>query len=255
MLSDPVQYSCQPAYKSATEANRPSQESQIKMGTLTSTKALHHCRSSSSISCADDAFNRRQHIPLLLVLVVLGFTLSAEFALGQDTQFQFHQFSQNRSSLSLLGEASVAQDDLALELTRNATGRALYVNPIQFKDPTTQAVVSFASTFIFSIETGATPLVPNVNSAEGFAFLIAPDNVTLGSGGAWMGLMSPSNDTGSSAAPDASAKLVAVEFDVQKDVEFWDISNNHVGVDVNTLNSIFAKDAASGSQKVTTLHI
>lgn len=194
-------------------------------------------------------------MPLLLVLVALGFTVSAELALGQDTRFQFHQFSQNRSSLSLLGEASVAQDDLALELTRNATGRALYVDPIQFKDPTTQAVVSFASTFIFSIETGAaaTPSAPHVNSAEGFAFLVAPDNVTLGSGGPWMGLMSPSNDTGSSAAPDASAKLVAVEFDVQKDVEFWDISNNHVGVDVNTLNSVFAKDAASGSQKVTTL--
>lgn len=169
-------------------------------------------------------------------------------ALGQRSSFnfQFVQFSQDRSNLTLLGDASVAQNDLALELTINASGRALYRNPIRFKTPSTLASVSFMTTFIFSIETG----INKDNEGEGLAFLIVPDNVTMGSGGAWMGLLSPAAGT-SFAAPNTEAKMVAVEFDVQQDVEFWDISNNHVGVNVNTLNSVVAREAASGSQGVS----
>jgi hypothetical protein len=171
-------------------------------------------------------------IRIALQTVVMSCSLLSYGALGDaGTSFQFVEFSQNRSSLALLGDASVAQNDLALELTRNSSGRALYRDPVRFKDPaTSQASISFTTSFIFSIETGADA----ANTGEGLAFLIAPDNTTIGHGGPWMALLSPAPGISSVAAPIPGAKLVAVEFDVQQDVEFWDINNNHVGLDINT---------------------
>lgn len=183
----------------------------------------------------------------MIQLIFIVFCL-CNLASGQETSFQFYQFSNNGSSLSLLGDAYVGMTDLALELTQNSTGRAVYINPIPFTDPVTQSTISFTTSFIFSIESDDY----SSNIGEGLAFLIAPDNTTIGSGGPWLGLLAPSNDS-STATPNAQSKLVAVEFDVHRDIEFWDISDNHVGIDVHSLNSVLAKDAASGSQQVSLL--
>ncbi len=215
-------------------------------------------RAAGGHECADSGTNAAA--VTWLVMVFVAFSVVVKSAAAQGTTFSFVQFSNNgnHKDLSLLGDASVAQEDLALDLTQKSSGRALYRAPIQFIDTNSQASFSFQTSFIFSIEVAADDDADDLSSSsssssssmgEGLAFVIAPDNTTLGSSGPWLGLLSPLNDT-STATPDSRAHTVAVEFDIHKDIEFWDIDNNHIGVDINSLNSVVAKAASSDSQLV-----
>lgn len=70
-------------------------------------------------------------------------------------------------------------------------------------------------------------------SAGGIAFFVASEDSAsppLNSSGGWLGLFNQSNDGNS------SNQIVAVEFDIFKDP--WDSSDNHVGVDVNSIVSV-----------------
>lgn len=112
----------------------------------------------------------------------------------------------------------------------NDTGRAFFSEPIQLWDPTTNITADFTTYFEFVIlfSNGR----PNA-SAGGIAFFIASENSTsppLNSGGGWLGLFNQSNDD------NPSNQMVAVEFDIFRDP--WDPSDNHVGVDVNSIVSV-----------------
>ncbi|XP_015871623.3 probable L-type lectin-domain containing receptor kinase S.5 [Ziziphus jujuba] len=124
------------------------------------------------------------------------------------------------------GAIQVTADVRGGDIT-NLSGRAMYKKPFKLwrkgkgDHPT---IASFNSTFVLRI-------TPDPNPGEGLAFILT-ENTTLpeNSDGKWLGIVNQ-NTNGSS-----HAKIVAVEFDTRKSYE-EDIDNNHVGLDVNSINS------------------
>ncbi|KAH7512382.1 hypothetical protein FEM48_Zijuj12G0085000 [Ziziphus jujuba var. spinosa] len=124
------------------------------------------------------------------------------------------------------GAIQVTTDVRGGDIT-NLSGRAMYKKPFKLwrkgkgDHPT---IASFNSTFVLRI-------TPDPNPGEGLAFILT-ENTTLpeNSDGKWLGIVNQ-NTNGSS-----HAKIVAVEFDTRKSYE-EDIDNNHVGLDVNSINS------------------
>ncbi|XP_058080728.1 L-type lectin-domain containing receptor kinase IX.1-like [Magnolia sinica] len=150
--------------------------------------------------------------------------------------FSFTSFSPNDRNISTFDGASVNDNSGTLRLNNNEfggnvfnnTGRAQYTEAIQLWDPATNATTDFTTYFEFSIQFQNG--FDNSNSG-GFAFFLASPNsrIPLNSGGGWLGLFNQSTN-GSS-----TNQIVAVEFDTFQDA--WDPSNNHVGIDVNSIVS------------------
>lgn len=149
------------------------------------------------------------------------------------TEFDFGTLT--LSSLKLLGDAHL--NNGSVRLTRDLTvpnsgaGRVLYTKPIRFRQPGTHSPTSFATFFSFSV----TNLNPS-SIGGGLAFVVAPDDETVGDAGGFLGLLD------AEAAGPATAGFLAVEFDTLMDVEFKDINGNHVGVDLNSMVSEQVRD-------------
>nr|XP_043623585.1 L-type lectin-domain containing receptor kinase VIII.2-like [Erigeron canadensis] len=137
---------------------------------------------------------------------------------------------QTLTNLRLLGDAQI-YNNTSVRLTGDLTvpnsgaGRVLYNKPITFRQPGNPNPTSFATHFSFSI------LDLNPNSiGGGFAFVISPDDISIGSAGGYLGI-----PTGS----------VSIEFDTAKDAEFKDFNGNHVGLDINSVVSLHVADLDS----------
>ncbi|CAN6299269.1 unnamed protein product [Urochloa humidicola] len=146
------------------------------------------------------------------------------------------------AALSLDGMAAVTPAGLLLltndtnmaSSQRNDTtmskGHAFHPEPVRFHGP---AMSSFSTTFVFAIVSEFLDL-----STSGFAFLIAPStDLSTAMPQQYLGMFN-GTDNG-----DARNRVFAVEFDTVRNPEFGDINNNHVGVDVNSLNSTAAAPA------------
>ncbi|KAJ0087980.1 hypothetical protein Patl1_32063 [Pistacia atlantica] len=125
----------------------------------------------------------------------------------------------------------------SVRLTRDLTvpysgsGKVFYSQPVRFREPGTHSPTSFSTFFSFSIS--------NLNPSSigaGLAFVISPDDDTLGSAGGSLGLL---DDRG------LAMGFVAVEFDTLMDVEFKDINGNHVGLDLNSMVSTQVGDLSA----------
>lgn len=160
-----------------------------------------------------------------------------------DTTFQYYQFSDSSNSISVLGDARIYVDDLALELTNTSSGRATYDYPVRLLPVSPHTSISFETTFIFSIENDLLLASP-LSYGAGLTFHISSENRTVGDTGAFLGLSKAS----SVAAP--APKYFAVEFDTHQDPQFQDLNDNHVGIDFNSLVSQQAKPAQTGSTPV-----
>ncbi|KAL6873738.1 hypothetical protein ACP4OV_013820 [Aristida adscensionis] len=130
-----------------------------------------------------------------------------------------------------------------LELTRNetdvsadmySTGRATYPGAVPLWDSATGEVASFTSNFTLQIwPRNETPFSTCNVSGDGMAFFLGhhPSRIPPNSHGPNFGLFNEStqfNATGDN-------RVVAVEFD--KIEQAYDPSDNHVGIDVNSINS------------------
>ncbi|XP_010496078.1 PREDICTED: L-type lectin-domain containing receptor kinase S.6-like [Camelina sativa] len=166
--------------------------------------------------------------------------------LSQDFPTFSHRFSQPLHNLTLYGDAYFR--DRTISLTRqqpcfpSATtspsnpspsgyGRALYVYPIKFLEPSTNTTASFSCRFSFSII--ASPSCP---FGDGFAFLITSKADSLVFSNGFFGLPNPD---------DSDSSVIAVEFDTRFDPGNGDINDNHVGIDVNSIVSVATVDALS----------
>ncbi|XVE49436.1 hypothetical protein DITRI_Ditri01bG0082200 [Diplodiscus trichospermus] len=113
---------------------------------------------------------------------------------------------------------------------QNSTGRVYYAQPFQLWDPRTNMVTDFTTSFDFAILFGE-----QYNSSVGsggVAFFITSENsltAPINSGGGWLGLF---NET---INGNSSNQMVAVEFDTFRNE--WDLSNIHIGFDVNSIVS------------------
>uniref|UniRef100_A0A1J3CDJ9 non-specific serine/threonine protein kinase n=1 Tax=Noccaea caerulescens TaxID=107243 RepID=A0A1J3CDJ9_NOCCA len=161
---------------------------------------------------------------LTLVLIPLINPISA-------VDFIFNGFDDSPSSprLSLFGNATIGSQVLTLtNQTSFSTGRALYSKIIRTKDPQTSSVLPFSTSFIFTMAPSK-----NTLSGHGIVFLFAPTTGINGTSSAQhLGLFNLTNNG------NPNNHVFGIEFDVFANQEFSDINDNHVGIDVNSLNSI-----------------
>ncbi|KAF3955425.1 hypothetical protein CMV_019354 [Castanea mollissima] len=146
------------------------------------------------------------------------------------TEFDFGTLA--ISSLKLLGDAHMNNGSVRLTgdlpVPNSGAGKVLYSSPVKFREPGTHFPASFSTFFTFSV----TNLNPS-SIGGGLAFVISPDDDTVGDAGGFLGLV---NETGSPGG------FLAVEFDTLMDVEFKDINGNHVGLDLNSMVSTQVAD-------------
>ena len=152
-------------------------------------------------------------------------------ASSSNVSFEFPSF--NLRNLTLLGDSYLRNG--VIGLTRDVTvpssssGTVVYNNPVPFFDQESNTTASFSTRFSFSI------LGVNENSyGDGLSFFLAQDNQTLGSPGGYLGLVNSSQLT--------KNKFVAIEFDTRLDAHFNDPNDHHVGLDIDSLNSIETAD-------------
>ncbi|GFP99261.1 probable L-type lectin-domain containing receptor kinase vi.1 [Phtheirospermum japonicum] len=167
--------------------------------------------------------------PKFLILLILSF--SSLLLSSQSIEFTYNGF--NNSNLVQSGATAVIPNG-ALRLTdksRNVTGHAFHPDPIPISTNTS----SFSTYFFFQIS----PSRPN-NGGYGLAFVLSPrpefDNP---SDGQFLGVFNPSNNR------EPSNHILMVEFDTVSGYnETTDTTGNHVGININGMNTQASRHAA-----------
>ncbi|KAJ6331637.1 hypothetical protein OIU76_010093 [Salix suchowensis] len=168
------------------------------------------------------------------IVVLVHILSSLAIAASQDLNFIYSGF--RSTNLSLDGLAQLTSNGL-LRLTnetRQQTGHAFYPNPVTFKNSIDGSAFTFSSTFVFAIRPGYATL-----GGHGMAFVIAPTRGLPGSlPSQHLGLFNGSNNG------NQTNHVVAVELDTIRSVDFNDLDDNHVGIDINGIESV--RDASAG---------
>ncbi|KAH9297600.1 hypothetical protein KI387_029282, partial [Taxus chinensis] len=148
------------------------------------------------------------------------------------TTFVYNKFNVT-SSLILFQSASIQSE--VVRLTNDSKwviGRLLYSSPLEIKKNNTLS--SFSTTFVMAM----VPPIRAEGTGHGIAFIMTPTASLMEAYSAdYLGLF---NDT--SNGQDYN-HIFAVEFDTSQTVGFQDPSANHVGVDLNSLESSYTHDA------------
>ncbi|KAI8560565.1 hypothetical protein RHMOL_Rhmol04G0267500 [Rhododendron molle] len=168
--------------------------------------------------------------PLLLLLAFLPSTPAQDHL-----SFTFNNFKAS-PNLTLAGIAEFKPSGL-LALTngtrRDQAGHAFFPKPFPFKASPNATASSFSTSFIFSIS----PEYPTL-SGQGIAFVLSP---APGLPGAYpnqfLGLFNETNNG------KITNHVVAIELDTIQNREFQDINDNHVGIDINGLDSNMSEPA------------
>jgi hypothetical protein len=144
--------------------------------------------------------------------------------------------------VKLLGSARFSDEKGAIQIPdesqldlRHQAGRAIHAYPIRMLDPLTGTPASFETTFSFQFSNSSAE--SHVNSTDGYnnsggsglAFIVVPDEFTVGRPGPWLAML---ND-----ACEDNYKAVAVEFDTRHNPEFGDPNDNHVGINLGSIIS------------------
>ncbi|KAK7302793.1 hypothetical protein RJT34_13689 [Clitoria ternatea] len=171
---------------------------------------------------------RHKHTHPLLLLSILLLLLNSTSAID----FVFNGF--NSSDVLLFGNATI--DSRILTLTHHQTfsiGRALFRQKIPTKKPNSSFVYPFSTSFIFAMAPYEDTL-----PGHGLVFIFTPVTGIQGTSSAQhLGLFNLTNNG------NGSNHVFGVEFDVFRNQEFDDISENHVGIDINSLISNVSHDA------------
>jgi hypothetical protein len=177
-----------------------------------------------------------------LHFLILLYVSNIPLAFAQDeNQFIYNGFK--RAKLHLDGTAVIHSNGL-LQLTNisyQQVGRAFYQFPIKFNttSPTLTSSLSFSTNLVFA-------MVPQVQNfgGHGIAFTISPTrDFTHATGNKYMGLFNSSND----GLP--GNHILAIELDTTENPEFGDIDKNHVGIDVNGMESVESAPATYFTDK------
>ncbi|XP_044443333.1 L-type lectin-domain containing receptor kinase IX.1-like [Triticum aestivum] len=198
--------------------------------------------------------SRRRPTPTTLVFLVLLLCLFYAPRWAFSLSFNL-SFSDRDALKSVDFDRDAYTTASALELTKNtldseikySVGRAWYAHKVPLWSYATGEMASFTTTFSFRI----TPHKESLpNTGDGMAFFLGhfpskvPGNSSTGGG---LGLLPRyANGTGDS-------QIVAVEFDTFSNLECADINGNHVGIDVNSLNSTAVTDTTTWPGKNLTL--
>lgn len=171
---------------------------------------------------------------MLVLLWVFIFLSNPNPILSQlDQEFIYNGFKNSGHNISLGGTAEIDKNGI-LKLTNETAhiiGHAFYPNPIQFKKTSNGKAFSFSTAFAFAI----IPQYKN-HGGHGLVFTISPTKDLKGLPNNYMGLLNYNTD---------KRHFFAVEFDTVQDLEFQDINDNHVGIDLNSLKSNASVAAAA----------
>jgi len=175
-------------------------------------------------------------LKLLLILLHIATTLSSV----STTEFVYNS-NFNSTNIILYGNASIQTSILTLtDSSFFSIGRAFYPHKIPTKKANSPTLLPFATSFIFSIAP-----IKNLITGHGFVFLFTPSRGVNGTTSAeYIGLFNLSNEG------NPQNHVFGVEFDIVRNVEeFNDISDNHVGVDINSLRSLTSHEAGNWGGK------
>ncbi|XP_057756063.1 L-type lectin-domain containing receptor kinase S.4-like [Arachis stenosperma] len=188
---------------------------------------------------------KQQLFSVLLFLLIL-------VSSSQPDQLLYSGFKNcDATNISLNGIAEIEKNGL-LRLTNETSrlmGHAFYPSPFQVKDKTSGKVLSFSTSFALAI----VPEYPKLGG-HGLAFTIATSKDFKAHPSQYLGLFNP-DDVG-----NLTNHRFAVEFDTVQDFEFDDINDNHVGIDINSLQSNASVNASyylddNGSGKLQDLNL
>ncbi|CAN1142574.1 L-type lectin-domain containing receptor kinase IV.2 [Linum perenne] len=161
-----------------------------------------------------------------ILLIITSFFLTSVFS-SNDVSFTYNRFP--AANLVLDGIAEFTSDNL-LRLTNDTLqqeGHAFYPDPVTFKNAVNGTVSSFSTSFVVAI----VPQYSNLGG-HGIAFVISPNRGLPDSlPSQYLGLFNKSN------IGNFTNHVFAVELDTIYSSEFGDIDNNHVGIDINGLDS------------------
>ncbi|XP_021906073.1 probable L-type lectin-domain containing receptor kinase S.7 [Carica papaya] len=156
-------------------------------------------------------------------------------AVAENVSFNFSSFTLR--NITLLGDSHLRNGVVGLTresgVPSSSSGTLIYNYPVPFFDQESNTTASFSTEFSFSIRNAN----PGSSFGDGLAFFLSPDNQTLGSPGGYLGLVNSSQLT--------KNKFLAIEFDTRLDPHFNDPSDNHVGLDIDSLISIKTADPIS----------
>ena len=175
---------------------------------------------------------RKQTLLFIFTIFTLFHTL---FTTVVSLSFNSSTFQLNSNNLiDFKGDAFSSNG--VLQLTKNqiddkitfSVGRASYNQPVRLWDGRTKKLTDFTTHFSFVMKA-----IDPSRFGDGLAFFLAPFDSVLpnNSAGGYLGLFS-----NESAFNTKKNQLVAVEFDSFKNE--WDPSSDHVGINVNSIQSV-----------------
>ncbi|KAG4921488.1 hypothetical protein JHK84_050363 [Glycine max] len=175
---------------------------------------------------------QKQTSLLIFIIFTLFHTL---FYTAVSVSFNFSTFQPNSNNLIDFDGDAFSSNGVLL-LTKNqldgsitfSVGRASYDQPVRLWDRRTNKLTDFTTHFSFVMKA-----VDPSRFGDGLAFFIAPfdSSIPNNSAGGYLGLFS-----NESAFNTKKNQLVAVEFDSFQNT--WDPSSDHVGINVNSIQSV-----------------
>ncbi|KAK7361043.1 hypothetical protein VNO77_03069 [Canavalia gladiata] len=170
-----------------------------------------------------------------LFFIFIFFTfLDALFSTVESVSFNFSTFQQNLYLIDFEGDAFSSNS--VLQLTKNqldgpitkSVGRASYNQPMKLWDRGTKELTDFTTHFSFVMKA-----VNPTRFGDGLSFFISPFDSVIpnNSIGGYLGLFNKE-----SAFNTSKNQIVGVEFDSFKND--WDPSSDHVGINVNSIESV-----------------
>ncbi|KAK1643775.1 hypothetical protein QYE76_061580 [Lolium multiflorum] len=176
---------------------------------------------------------------LVAGLLLAGFGV-AVLGAGDDEQFVYSGFTGSNASLSLDGNAAVTSTGL-LELTNGTAqqlSHAVHRTPLRLWRSPGGGVRSFSASFVFGIIPPYSDL-----SGHGIVFFVGKDNFSGALPSQYLGFLNSSNNG------NATNNIFGVELDTIQSTEFKDPNDNHVGIDINSLDSVDAHPAGYYDEK------
>ncbi|CAN0920775.1 L-type lectin-domain containing receptor kinase IX.1 [Linum grandiflorum] len=178
-------------------------------------------------------------VATMIFIIISTFISSSLFFISichaAPLSFNFTNFDQCSDSIRLSAQASCLN---SINLTSSdfyIFGQAKYSKPMRLWDASTGDVANFTTTFTFATDNNN-----GTWTCDGLAFFIASSNYStpaVNASDGLLGLVDTNHKYNSTPNP-----FIAVEFDTYNNPE-WDIWNSfsHVGIDVNSIQSVTSK--------------